>query len=166
MAKIHTLADSRSDMESVSKPNDRASDSMNPRILVQKPKREQSAPQSTHGHVYSGTFSGDGMRMGDHNAGRDLIVTTEPSSRGRERNTVGHYRRAPSPPSQPTQIARALYDFYSDNEGELAFHRGDVIELVDGTAVDANGWFTGRIKDGDGEVGLVPSRYLKVARSR
>ncbi|KAB8225626.1 SH3 domain-containing protein [Aspergillus novoparasiticus] len=165
MAKVHTLADSRSDMGSVPKPNDRASDSVNPRIPVQKPKREQSAPQSTHGHVYSGTFSGDGMRMGDHNAGRDLIVTIEANSRGREGNPNGH-RRAPSPPLQPTQIARALYDFYADNEGELAFHRGDIIELVDGTAADANGWLTGRIKDGDGEVGLVPSRYLKVARSR
>jgi len=52
--------------------------------------------------------------------------------------------------------AEALYDFDAENDNEVSFHEGDVIELV--SQVDEN-WFEGTVR---GHTGYFPVNYVKV----
>jgi len=52
--------------------------------------------------------------------------------------------------------AQALYDFEAENDSEIGFHEGDIIQLV--SQVDAN-WFEGTIR---GQTGYFPVNYVKV----
>ena len=78
-----------------------------------------------------------------------------------KRNTVVR-RRAPPPP----RTARALYDFEpdeeEDNDDELAFKEGDILEMTAKSAdLEAEGWCKARIK-GTRKVGLAPLEYLEM----
>ena len=78
-----------------------------------------------------------------------------------KRNTVIR-RRAPPPP----RTARALYDFEpdeeEDNDDELAFKEGDILEITaKSTDLEAEGWCKARIK-GTRKVGLAPLEYLEM----
>ena len=78
-----------------------------------------------------------------------------------KRNTVVR-RRAPPPP----RTARALYDFEADeeedNDDELAFKEGDILEITAKSAdLEAEGWCKARIK-GTRKVGLAPLEYLEM----
>ncbi|VDD80753.1 unnamed protein product [Mesocestoides corti] len=51
---------------------------------------------------------------------------------------------------------RADYDFEAENDTELAFMAGDIIQLI--RQVDEN-WFEGRL---NGKVGFFPVNYVEV----
>ncbi|KAG1177077.1 hypothetical protein G6F70_003188 [Rhizopus microsporus] len=69
---------------------------------------------------------------------------------------------APTPPAPPAPPAtpslpqyKAIYPFKSEEQGEIAFEKGDLLEIVE---KDENGWWLAKK---DGIEGWVPSNYLE-----
>ena len=52
--------------------------------------------------------------------------------------------------------AEALYDFEAENDSEVEFRQGDMIELI--SRIDEN-WFEGTVH---GQTGYFPVNYVKV----
>lgn len=62
---------------------------------------------------------------------------------------------APEPRSVRPSHVRALYDFEPDEPGELAFHRGDVIRVLDSVYEQ---WWRGELRH---QVGIFPVNYVE-----
>jgi len=83
-------------------------------------------------------------------------------------STVSNAANTPSPPPPPPprsrvpepepegEWAEALYDYTSDDPGDLPLEEGDRVFIVEKTSDD---WWTGEM---DGRKGLVPAAYVKV----
>lgn len=57
--------------------------------------------------------------------------------------------------SEP-ELALALYDFQGEREGDLAFKRGDIIEIV---SKSDSGWWVGSLND---LKGVFPYNFVKL----
>lgn len=55
-------------------------------------------------------------------------------------------------------VVRAIFDCVGEEEGELSFRKGELIEIMDDSTADS-GWCEGRLL-GSGQVGLFPSNYV------
>lgn len=65
-------------------------------------------------------------------------------------------QKPPSPPPPPTNPTfKAIYDFVTEDTGELPFKSGDTVEILQ---KDDNGWWLAKK---DGKQGWVPSNYLE-----
>ncbi|KAK9895200.1 hypothetical protein P389DRAFT_154014 [Cystobasidium minutum MCA 4210] len=65
----------------------------------------------------------------------------------------------PAPSASPAQgpsRVKALYDFEPQEEGELAFRKGDVIRVINSAY---EGWWKGEL---DGRVGIFPLTYIEI----
>lgn len=62
---------------------------------------------------------------------------------------------AVSPPADAKPTVKALYDFESDEAGDLPFSEGAVIELLEKPSAD---WWKGRL---NGREGLFPRNYVQ-----
>ncbi|VDN06442.1 unnamed protein product [Thelazia callipaeda] len=71
-------------------------------------------------------------------------------------NLTGPDGPPPSAPPARKASCRALYDFEAQNEGELEFKEGDVIELI--SQIDEN-WYEGSLS---GRTGYFPISYVQV----
>jgi hypothetical protein len=72
-------------------------------------------------------------------------------------------RKAPPRPKKKLILAKALDDFEpeDDNDEELPFKEGDVLEIVEkSAALEEEGWCRARLKDGQ-RIGLAPLEYLE-----
>ena len=59
--------------------------------------------------------------------------------------------------------AEACYDYDAQDEDELTFVTGDVIEVIDKCPSADEGWWMGRLK---GRAGLVPDNYFQIVPSK
>lgn len=55
-------------------------------------------------------------------------------------------------------FVKALFDFVPQEDGELAFSRGDTIEVIE---KDDPNWWKGKLNDKEG---LFPSNYVDVSK--
>jgi len=62
----------------------------------------------------------------------------------------------PQEQSQSTSLVRALYDYDAENEGDLSFKEGDMINILDKS--DPSGWWQGEV---NGNVGFFPSNFVE-----
>ncbi|KPP67820.1 GRB2-related adapter protein 2-like [Scleropages formosus] len=63
-------------------------------------------------------------------------------------------RELPIPQQRPLKQVRALYDFMAEEEDELGFNAGDIIDVLD---CSDPSWWKGRLR---GRIGLFPSNYI------
>ncbi|WVQ72630.1 hypothetical protein IAR50_002189 [Cryptococcus sp. DSM 104548] len=79
-------------------------------------------------------------------------------------NTLGKKAPPPPPALKPkpsfnaVKYATAIFDYEAQAEGDLSFHAGDRIEIVERTE-SSEDWWTGRL---DGRQGVFPGNYTQV----
>lgn len=89
---------------------------------------------------------------------------TAPAAGVATTSTVSKKAPPPPPPMKPkasynnVKYATAIFDYEAQAEGDLSFHAGDRIEIVEQTE-SAEDWWTGRL---DGVTGVFPGNYTQV----
>ncbi|KAH9938694.1 SH3 domain-containing protein [Fomitopsis serialis] len=104
----------------------------------------------------------------DISSGKAIRANFAPPPVRRVDSTASNAANTPSPPPPPPprprvpepepegEWAEALYDYTSDDPGDLPLEEGDRVLIVEKTSDD---WWTGEM---DGRRGLVPAAYVKV----
>lgn len=101
-----------------------------------------------------------------------VVINNFPSfiftSKQKQKKNIQYYQSKASPLPSPVRspartptdsrgpCCQALYDFDAENENEISFKEGDIIQLV--TQVDEN-WYEGSV---NGRTGLFPVSYVQV----
>lgn len=83
---------------------------------------------------------------------------------GNGTNSTAGKKAPPPPPLKPkpsynnVKYATAIFDYEAQAEGDLSFHAGDRIEIIEQTE-SAEDWWTGRL---NGVTGVFPGNYTQV----
>ncbi|CAG8569898.1 1649_t:CDS:10, partial [Racocetra fulgida] len=80
-------------------------------------------------------------------------VTKTPASINAQKTKTVTANKPSAPVS--TKNSTAIYDFATEDSGELPFNKGDVLEIIE---KDDNGWWLAKMND---DQGWVPSNYLE-----
>lgn len=100
------------------------------------------------------------------NTGSSHRITDSAHDSNSNNNSKPTRPTAPKPVFKPRTAslgkdqARALYTFDADQEGDLAFKKGDIITITKRTE-SAEDWWTGKIGD---RTGIFPSNYVEVVQ--
>lgn len=100
--------------------------------------------------------SNDGWWRGQSNTATGWFPSNYTQEEGDSDDTLHTYAMA----ENVLDIVVALYSFSSNNDQELAFEKGDRLEILDRPPADPE-WYKAR--NGQGQVGLVPRNYLQVS---
>ncbi|GES98273.1 VHS domain-containing protein [Rhizophagus clarus] len=65
-------------------------------------------------------------------------------------------------PAYSLSVVEAMWDFVSDDPGDLSFKKGDIVEVVEYVSMD---WWKGRIQ-GTGNIGIFPKIYTKILNTQ
>ncbi|XP_005089724.1 endophilin-A3 isoform X2 [Aplysia californica] len=125
------------------------------------PRRVGSVRRSESPNSYDGPNDGpnDGYDMGGKSGSYAFNNIQTPSyhqsgyDQYDDQDPFGSYA-VPDTKKKPT--VRALYDFVAENDGELGFQEGDMIDLI--SQVDEN-WYEGSLH---GQAGFFPINYVEV----
>ncbi|PNF29656.1 Cytoplasmic protein NCK1 [Cryptotermes secundus] len=98
--------------------------------------------------------SNDGWWRGQSNTATGWFPSNYTQEEGDSDDTLHTYAMA----ENVLDIVVALYSFSSNNDQELAFEKGDRLEILDRPPADPE-WYKAR--NGQGQVGLVPRNYLQ-----
>lgn len=98
--------------------------------------------------------SNDGWWRGQSNSATGWFPSNYTQEEGDSDDTLHTYAMA----ENVLDIVVALYSFSSNNDQELAFEKGDRLEILDRPPADPE-WYKAR--NGQGQVGLVPRNYLQ-----
>lgn len=84
-------------------------------------------------------------------------VITPHSSKALSQGTIKRRPVPPPPPAQPSALrrVRAIHDFIPEQENELGFKVGDVLDVLNDSSLD--GWWEARFKD---KTGAIPASYV------
>ncbi|XP_068434974.1 GRB2-related adapter protein 2a [Clinocottus analis] len=140
--------------------NDGSSDSKNPAVAPSVKRGslpEQRSASAAAAAAASGRRASDqphnqlakkaGLEERAHTIGHTGRSSPLPAAHHRSSDTM------PLPQRATMQQVKALYDFHAEEDDELGFSAGDVIELLDRS--DAS-WWRGRLR---GKSGLFPANY-------
>ncbi|KAL5003934.1 hypothetical protein ScPMuIL_017390 [Solemya velum] len=146
---VEQIAQLQSFVESELEYHRQAGDILQTLLETLESKRNEAASRPKHEHIprrisvrRSPSPTSFDNHSGDYNSGRSSNYAFDSSS-AQQANK-----------SQP--CAEALYDFEPENEGELAFQEGEIVNLI--SQIDEN-WFEGSIH---GRTGFFPINYVKV----
>ncbi|KAI7847344.1 hypothetical protein BDC45DRAFT_526269 [Circinella umbellata] len=103
-----------------------------------------------------------------HQQQQQYHTPTPPQQHHQQQQQYGGYNASaptarappPPPPSRKPHVltARALYDFNGEQGGDLGFHEGDVITIVQ-KSDSQDDWWTGSLK---GKEGVFPANYVQL----
>ncbi|KAI9262716.1 hypothetical protein BY458DRAFT_515180 [Sporodiniella umbellata] len=136
---------------------------------------QNDAPSTNYNDSYGSSYLHESSDSFDH---RESITTSRSLSRGavhqmaktgyspglRDNRLIDQSYHSQSSnsvvPYRETQYeprARALFDFRGEQQGDLAFRKGDVISIIKRTNTQ-NDWWTGKV---DGRQGIFPANFVE-----
>ncbi|XP_057300757.1 endophilin-A3-like [Hydractinia symbiolongicarpus] len=124
-------------------------------VLSEKLSEAASRPRDDRTFISRPKFSADNDSLDSYEL-HQAEMKTSPAPAHRPNAPTISAPVMPAPAAPRTPSARGLYDFEPENEGELEFKEGDIIELT--SRLDEN-WLEGVC---NGKTGYFPENYVEI----
>lgn len=126
--------------------------------LARNQQSKSSYPSTSYGQTSTSTYAGYQQPQAG-TSGTNFFTQADgkalPEIHADPHQATASAPPAPSAsPAQGPSRVKALYDFEPQEEGELAFRKGDVIRVINSAY---EGWWKGEL---DGRVGIFPLTYI------